>query len=500
MNKYHIVSIAKKGLFLGILLIAVLAVRPMGLSADNASTYKSMLDHDRVPGEFVVRLESGTKSLNSMKATFYRDPTLGVQSFKAFETNAALVEVKIADDTKAELFLKTMNSHPGVRYAEPNYTVSLSSLEVLPNDPNFNLLWGLKNTGQTIRGNRGEQGADISATEAWAIERGSKDVLVAVIDSGVDYTHPDLKDNIALNQGEMGFGTDGQDKSTNGIDDDGNGFIDDWRGWNFAVPGGGTNDPMDDNRHGTHVAGTIGAFGDNDIGITGVAWEVGIVPIKFLSAFGFGTIASATKAVQYATTRGVDIMNNSWGGGGFSQALLEAIEEAKSAGILFVAAAGNSRRNNDVRPSYPASYEVDNIISVAATNNRDRLASFSNYGKRTVHIAAPGEDIYSTLLNGGYGMLSGTSMAAPHVSGAAALILSSYTEEDYTKVRERILESSDRKQTLASKIMSSGRLNVYEALRYSADVDPPDEEDPPLCLPPYYYYNGRCFLLPSEWW
>ena len=254
--------------------------------------------------------------------------------------------------------------------------------------------------------------ADIDALEAWQVSQGSSNVVVGVLDSGVDYTHPDLASQMWVNPGEDCAGC-----RSNGLDDDANGYVDDWRGWDFA---GNDNDPMDDNGHGTHVAGTIGARQDSQ-GVVGVSWRVRLMPLKFIGANGEGTAADAVRAVLYAAANGAQITNNSYGGDGFSQAMLDAIQTSDAAGSLFVAAAGNDFSNNDEAPVYPADYDVPNVLTVAASDHFDRKAWFSNYGAASVDLAAPGFGIYSTWPGGGYRSSDGTSMAAPHVAGAAAL-------------------------------------------------------------------------------
>ena len=334
---------------------------------------------------------------------------------------------------------------PGIAYAEPNYLLSIAGT---PNDPRFSELWGLHNTGQS----GGTVDADIDAPEAWDITTGSRSIVVGVIDTGVDYTHPDLASNIWTNPGE----TPGD-----GIDNDGNGYVDDFYGWDFC-----NNDPMDDNGHGTHVAGTIGAVGDNAIGVVGVNWNVQIMPLKFLGADGSGTTSAAVEAVSYATmmrNRGVSIMltNNSWGGGPDAQTLYDAISARRDADMLFVAAAGNSNSNNR---SYPAGFDLDNIISVAATDRNDAKASFSNYGSDWVDLGAPGVDILSTLPGEGYGFGSGTSMAAPHVSGVAALAWSLDPQATYQTVRDAIFEGVDSVASMAGVTVKGGRLNANNTL------------------------------------
>ena len=281
--------------------------------------------------------------------------------------------------------------------------------QTLPNDTYFNLEWGLHNTGQTIQGQVGIADADIDCPEAWDLSTGNASFVIADIDTGMQWTHPDLDGNVWSNPGEI---------AGNGIDDDGNGYIDDTRGWDFYSV---DNNPDDGDGHGTHTAGTIGAEGNNGIGVVGVNWQCKIMPLRFLGPFG-GSTSDAILAVNYAAAKGVRVSNNSWGGGGFSQGLFDAINAAKAVGHVFVAAAGNNGSNNDSSPFYPASYNLDNLISVAATDNRDNRASFSNYGAVSVDLGAPGVNVASTYTASGYAYLSGTSMATPHVTGVVALV------------------------------------------------------------------------------
>lgn len=428
--------------------------------------YGAMLaKHEHKAGEVVLKLNAAgrfaTQTVGIHKVLGNR---FGINAVNAFETNKNFYTVKLANAADTAAFLEEANKNPAVAYAEPNYIFRAYGFrdkgdqadEVTPNDPSFNQLWGMKNVGQNdSSGSAGVAGADIGAAKAWAMAKGNKKIVVAVIDTGVDYTHPDLKDNIFRNEAECGPGD-------NNVDDDGNGFIDDCRGWNFA--GVSTKDPMDDNEHGTHVSGTIGARGNDGVGVVGVNWETSILPVKFLSGEGSGTLDDAIKAIQYATKMGAHVMNNSWGGGGYTQSMKDAIEEAKSKGLLFIAAAGNDGDDSDSYPHYPASYEVDNVIAVAATTNRDALASFSTYGKRTVHIAAPGHRILSSVPHNGYDSFSGTSMATPHVAGAAALVWGANTGLTYAEVKDRLLRSRDPIPSLARKTVVGGRLNVYNAL------------------------------------
>ena len=354
----------------------------------------------------------------------------------------------------------------GVESVEPDVIIASATM---PNDPSFGRLWGLDNTGQS----GGVAGADIDATRAWDVSTGSRSVVVAVIDTGVDYRHADLAANMWRNPGEV---------AGNGIDDDRNGFVDDVHGWDFA---NGDGDPFDDEGHGTHVAGTIGAVGNNGVGVTGVNWAVSIMALKFLGSDGSGSTSDAIAAINYATRMrrdfGVNVVatNNSWGGGGSSAALRRAIQAGGDAGILFVAAAGNEGVNNDVTPSYPANDTSAAVIAVAATDRSNRLASFSNYGATSVDIAAPGAAIYSTVPGNGYASYSGTSMATPHVSGAVALLAAANPQATGAAIRAAILSSATRVTGLAGKVATGGLLDVAAALTALGTGTPPVEPEPP---------------------
>ena len=349
---------------------------------------------------------------------------------------------------------------------EPDLPIQV---EATSNDPSLWRLYGLNNYGQS----GGTTDADIDAPEAWDITTGSRDVVIGVIDSGVDVTHPDLAANIWVNPGET---------PDNGIDDDGNGFIDDVNGWDFYDD---DNTPNDGNGHGTHVAGTIGAVGNNNLGITGVNWEVSILPLRFLGNNGSGWTSDAVAAVNYATMLkrdfGINVVatNNSWGGGGYSRTLDRAIEAANDQGIMFVAAAGNEGNNNDTNPRYPTNYDAPNVISVAALNRNDNLAGFSNYGATTVDVGAPGVSIYSTLPGNSYGSFSGTSMAAPHVTGVVGLLNAAKPGISVTEVSSAILGTVDTLQSLDGKTVSGGRVNAAAALTsilgQAPSIDPLDD-------------------------
>lgn len=326
---------------------------------------------------------------------------------------------------------------------------------LLPDDSSFSQLWGMHNTGQT----GGTADADIDAHEAWDLTTGSREVLVGVIDTGVDRTHPDLAPNMWRNPNEI---------AGNGVDEDRNGFIDDVYGWDFFA---NDNDPMDENNHGTHCSGTIGAVGNNLAGVTGVCWQVSIVGIRFIGPSG-GSTSDAIDCVNYSRTLGVNLTSNSWGGGGFSSLLENAILQAGQAEQMFVTAAGNDAANTDLAPQYPAGYAADNIVSVAASTDRDTLSSFSNYGQTTVDLAAPGSSILSTVKEGGYSTFSGTSMATPHVAGAVALLKSLVPGIPASEIKSQLLTTVDPLSAFATTTVSGGRLNVERLMTQSAGPRP----------------------------
>ena len=353
--------------------------------------------------------------------------------------------------------IRTLSSELSVQYAEPNYALQTNRI---PNDPSFSELWGMNNIGQL----NGQLDSDTDASDAWDLNTGSSNVVIAVIDTGVDYTHPDLVGNMWRNPGEI---------AGDGVDNDANGFIDDVFGIDTAND---DSDPFDNIDHGTHVAGTIGAVGDNGVGVAGVAWDVQIMALKFLDVAGGDTV-DAIEALNYITmmklTKGINIVasNNSWGGGGFSQALQDAILASNNAGILFVASAGNDGNDNDAFPEFPASYPLPGIISVAASDLNDNLASFntfgstfdSNFGATTVDLAAPGVSILSTTPGNTYSVFHGTSMAAPHVTGAIALLASINSSASSAQIRNAILQGVDPVPALNGLVATGGRLNVGHA-------------------------------------
>jgi subtilisin family serine protease/subtilisin-like proprotein convertase family protein len=350
--------------------------------------------------------------------------------------------------------LEKLRGNPAILYAEPDY---IYSANVLPDDSRFSELWGMHNTGQT----GGIADADIDAPEAWDISTGTKDVVVGIIDTGVDHSHPDLAANMWVNPGEI---------AGDGIDNDNNGFIDDIHGINAITDSG---DPMDDAGHGSHVAGTIGATANNAEGVAGVNHTTAMVGCKFLGADGRGSSSDAIKCIDYMVglkNNGINlrVINNSWGGGGFSQTLSDAITSSEAADILFVAAAGNGAVDNDVNPHYPSSYEHDSVLSIAGTNHTDAMYTASQWGLTSVDMAAPARNVLSTI-PGGYATYSGTSMATPHVAGAAALVLSVNPALSTLELKELLMNSGDANPATEGKTVSGKRLNLHTAL---LDSDP----------------------------
>lgn len=421
-------------------------------------------ENEYQPGEIIVKYKenasmirtaaNGDESVVSMAEALSEEHMLALESDHE-DFNIAIMKLKYdGDDIFAAA--EELLDDPNIEYIEPNYKVYATAI---PNDPRYGELWGLQK---------------IEAVKAWEISPGTSEVLVGVLDTGVDYTHEDLKANIFINSKEI---------AGNGIDDDGNGYIDDTHGWNFA---GNNNNPMADDiyqcdqngnpvkqtntYHGTHVTGTIAGAVNNGIGVAGVAQKIKILPLKFLNRCGSGDIGDAIEAIAYAIKMKVKIINNSWGGPGDSQALLDAIKSAERNGILFVAAAGNGGSdqigdNNEQSPNYPSNYNVANILAVAATDQRDELTIFSNYSKKLVHVAAPGLEILSTKNGNAYQSMGGTSMATPQVVGLAALLLSYKSTLTVAELKSIIIDSVDKVSALSSKVSSGGRINAYKAMK-----------------------------------
>lgn len=396
-------------------------------------------------GELLIKFKKPQGKLKASQITLARETVIekhSVNKIKSFRTGAEHWKVP---EGKTEEIINELKNNEFVEYVEPNY---IRRATVTPNDTQYNQQWGLHNTGQT----GGLADADIDAPEAWGITTGDSNITVGIIDSGIDYNHEDLVDNIWINSGEI---------PNNGVDDDNNGYIDDYYGWDFV---NNDNEPLDDLGHGTHVAGIVGAKGNNNIGVTGVVWDCKLIALKFLDNSGSGPVSDAVKAVEYATSMGIKIINASYGSYGYSQTEFDAISAAHNAGILFIAAAGNESNNNDILPHYPSDYNIPNIISVASTDKNDDKSGFSNFGINNVELGAPGSAIYSTLPNNTYGFKSGTSMAAPYVSGAAVAAWSVFNNFTVTEIKSQLLNSVDVVSSLSGNTVSSGRLNLFKAV------------------------------------
>src|SRR5918998_2471434 len=431
-------------------------------------TYEDGSGRSFAPGEVIVELEEPASQADLRE--------LNQDTGAALEEDLPRSDVNVVDlprDLSVAEAVRAYEDSPDVAYAEPNFEVQPLAT---PNDPNYKNLWGLNNIGQT----GGTSDADADAPEAWEKTTGSPNTVVAVIDSGMDVDHPDLRDNVWTNPGEV---------PNNNVDDDRNGYVDDVNGYDFANNDATVYDPDpitgDGDEHGTHVAGTIAAVGNNGVGVTGVNWDAQVASLKFIGPKG-GYTSDAIEAINYAVAEKMPISNNSWGGGGRSQALEDAIRRADNAGHLFVAAAGNGGDdgvgdNNDATPSYPSNYGLPNVVAVAASDDTDRLASFSNFGATSVDLAAPGVNILSTLPGNSYGRYNGTSMATPHVASVAALVESQQpgpgASDADTRIKAQILRNVDEKDRLRGKVATNGRLNALGALTQStaraADLSEP---------------------------
>ena len=418
-----------------------------------AQSILSQMENGRyVQGELLVRFKPNVAATSLQKV----HQAVGASVIKKYSIVSNLERVRLPQGLSVRDAVTQYMSNPDVEYAEPNYILHMASVTpIISNDTYFVDQWALRNIGTYANGT---YAADMKASLAWNISVGSHDVRIAVLDTGIDFNHPDLVGNIWSGRG-FNFVTCAK------FDKDGN----------CETPSVPNDDPMDDNGHGTHVAGIIGATGDNNLGVAGVMWKVSMMAIKVLNADGEGSWGDFADGVQFAVNNGARVMNASLGGSDFEQSVFDAVSAANSAGVLLVAAAGNEGSNNDLTPVYPASFDLPNIISVAATDQNDDLVAFSNFGPNSVDIAAPGVYIISTVPNGGYDtleFLSGTSMAAPHVSGVAGLLMSYYdgfsnTFFNHTQVRDTILGFNDvaedgypELKTLKGKIKTEGRLDA----------------------------------------
>ncbi len=408
-----------------------------------------------VPGELLVKYRLSARRASLEDSQRQR----GISTLRTFRS-IGVRHLKLPEGMTVKEAMEIYQDDSDVAYAEPNF---YRHATLIPDDGDFDLLWALLNTGQVVKGTSGTPDADIDAPEAWDTQTGSSTVVVAVLDTGADWNHEDLTDNIWNND----------DEAEDGADSDGNGYIDDIRGWDFVKMPDGDNDPDDDHSgtyHGTHVSGTIGAKGDNGTGVTGVNWSVSIMPLKILDDQGSGLVSHEIEAIDYAIANGANIINASFSGESYSQSEYDAIRDARDDGVLFVAAAGNYGQDNGDIPAYPASYELDNIIGVAATNQNDGLAWFSNYGATSVDVAAPGVNIYSTKAGDSYQYLSGTSMATPHVAGLAALIWAEDAGFTYDRIKKRILNGVDVLPALTGEILMAGRINANNSINLPANA------------------------------
>ena len=409
-----------------------------------------------VPGELVVAFKPTSTEKQQQKAVDRADATVedDIDSI-----GGVLVSV---DPDETEEATEELLRQRAVEYVEPNYVLHANRL---PNDRLFGEQWGLRNVGQY----GGKAGADVHATDAWDVTTGAN-VVVAVVDTGVDYAHADLAANSWSNPADP----------ANGVDDDHNGFVDDVHGADFVDE---DSNPTDDAGHGSHVAGIIGAKGNNATGVTGIDWDVKVMALKFLDEDGEGNTADAANAIDYAVSHGARVINASWGGPAFSLALYQAVRRAGEKGVVFTAAAGNDGHNSDVKPDFPAAFDLPNVISVAATDADDDLVDFSNYGATSVDLAAPGDDIESTVPastdHSGYASFSGTSMATPFVTGAVALYLSRFPQATGDQARTAILQGVDKLPSLAGKVATGGRLNIAQALGAAAPQTTPEPDRTP---------------------
>ena len=424
----------------------------LGLAAGLAVAGPAQAYSDAVGGELIVRFapgaDAGDRHAIRERAEVGLDTTLPVAGMQLVDARPG----QSAEDAE-----RLLERDREVLYAEPNYR---RHAFLRPSDPNFGSQWGFENVGQL----GGLAGADVGAVAAWDITTGSPATVVAVVDTGVALDHPDLAGSSWTNGGESGAG-----RESNGADDDGNGLVDDARGWDWVS---GDPNPADMNGHGTHAAGIVGARTNNGAGVAGTSWGTRLMALRALSASGLGTVADLVRAFRYAASKGARIVNISLGAPTPSRAEQDAI--AGAPGVLFVIAAGNGGADrvgddNDRFPEYPCAYPLANIICVAATNSSDQLTSFSNYGAATVDLAAPGQAILSTSAGGGYQYFDGTSMAAPHVAGAAALLLAARPDLDTAGLRTGLLAGVDVLTPLMGRLATGGRLD----LRRMFDAAPP---------------------------
>lgn len=416
------------------------------ISRESEATFRAITEARLVEGQVLVKYKQKSFEGEGLPQTLKVLSQVSKRVCQEFQAEVlsrylllGIELLKVSREEPLSALIAKLQQDPDIDLAEPNYKVYAFQESVVPNDSRWDELWAMRK---------------IKMTEAWNRSTGSAGVRIAVIDTGIDYTHPDLAENIWKNPGE----------SFNGVDDDGNGIVDDVNGADFCS-GANSGNPMDDNGHGTHVAGTIAAIGNNHRDVVGVNWKTQLMAVKFLCQDGSGTTADAIQAIQYALSMGADILNNSWGGAGHSRALEAAIKESDRLGALFVAAAGNEQNDNDQSPSYPASYAVPNVIAVAATTQDDALAGFSNWGQTSVHLAAPGVSILSTIPGNRLASFNGTSMAAPHAAGCAGLIKARNSSLQGRALKAVLTETADKVHGLQGRISEGRRLNCGNAVQ-----------------------------------
>lgn len=455
-------------------------------SVSFANDLKSLgIKQEKISDQWVLATGSSRqiKSLMSTKAgrvIEYVQPNYKLSLLEKYQMEDPLRRAALA-----RFLSRNPEMNPQKLARRDNPEIPAASSEASGTDPLLDRQWGM---------------LDIGVFNGWGVSRGNNKIIVAVIDTGVDYTHEDLLPNMWRNPGETGIDANGKDKATNGVDDDNNGYVDDVIGWDFAK---NDNKPYDMSSgvfgtllgggnpgHGTHCAGNVAARGQNGVGISGVAPNAQIMALRFLSEKGQGKTSDAIKAIKYAVDNGARVLSNSWGSEGEdsregeeNKALQDMITYAQDKGVLFIAAAGNGHggkgydNDSDPRPGYPASYTNENIISVAAIDENDQLGSFSNWGARSVDIAAPGVKVYSTMVGNKYSNYvvsvlgikiawDGTSMATPHVAGAAALYWSAHPEKTWQEVKAALMNSAKKIEALNGKSTSGGKLDVQSLMRY----------------------------------
>lgn len=411
--------------------------------ADSASVLPTSTAMDPSFSQYIVKYKEATSLRPSGQPL--REYHVSAMKLTPISGDLYSLQIKGSAEEKSKI-LAQLAAESEVDYVEPDYPIDpipQTPTAIMPDDPYFSKQWFH---------------STLNSLAAWSVDEGSDEVIAAVVDTGVDYTHPDLADNMWINKDEI---------PNNGKDDDGNGYIDDVYGWNFAA---NNNDPRSSSKspHGSHVAGLIGARGNNHVGVVGVAPKVKLMALKFMDDSGAGVTSNAVRAIDYAIHKKVFLINNSWGSNRFSRTLSDAIGRAAKAGILFFAAAGNGNKgigyNIDTTPWYPASYTQWNVFSVAATTIGDRLTDFSNFSKNKVDVAAPGYAIYSTVSGASYQMMSGTSMATPIVAGLAVLVKAANPDLDPAQILNIIRESSDKLPALQDKVRAGGRVDSYNAV------------------------------------